>query len=156
MSHRSFLRFQVHVFAFAGCTTICGKGFQFRNDLLSFALGNQLPRIVRVVWAWPDSCALVAGQRISSPIREEHVDQLRRAPADAQTSQSPDVWVESDFKEACSKLAQLRPRRAERSASARTSGTDPIASACSGLSSGQDSRWVGRRLTHTTACMPLR
>ena len=70
MSHRS-----VGGFKFACLPLLYGQVFVGRNSNLLFlwrfvelTLGLQLPRLLRVVWAWLDSCALAAGQRTSSPM----------------------------------------------------------------------------------------
>ena len=44
-----------------------GKVFVGKNSNIP-SLGLQIPRVMRVVWAWLDSCALTACQRASSPI----------------------------------------------------------------------------------------
>ena len=51
---------------------VCVEGnqiFLIHDVLVSLPLGLQVPRIVRVVWAWLEGCAVAGGHLIPSPIR---------------------------------------------------------------------------------------
>ena len=147
-------------FTFACWPLLHGQVCVGRNSFLldsrrsgEFALGLQVPRIVRVVWAWLEGCAVAGGHFISSPIRgrplmpvlcrlEERAQQVLKTPADAHPSQSAEVWEDTDFKELRPRPAQHRPHGASwhQHRPHHSIKAQPFCSATAELGCGKNSR----------------